>query len=40
MAGGSDVVEAAALSCVRCGKPAHLQYVIITSVLNLRALFW
>lgn len=28
MAGGSDVAEAtAALSCVQCGKPAHLQYV-------------
>lgn len=26
MAGGSEVVEAA-LSCAKCGKPAHLQYV-------------
>ncbi|KAF2315377.1 hypothetical protein GH714_039063 [Hevea brasiliensis] len=25
MAGGSDVAEATALSCVQCGKPAHLQ---------------
>lgn len=27
MAGGSDVAEA--LSCAQCGKPAHLQYVVI-----------
>lgn len=26
MAGGSEVAEAA-LSCAKCGKPAHLQYV-------------
>ncbi|KAJ0111902.1 hypothetical protein Patl1_00237 [Pistacia atlantica] len=25
MAGGSDAVENNSLSCVRCGKPAHLQ---------------
>ncbi|XP_057807372.1 methionine aminopeptidase 1A-like isoform X2 [Salvia miltiorrhiza] len=25
MAGGSDAVESTALSCARCGKPAHLQ---------------
>lgn len=31
MAGGSDVAEAASLSCVQCSKPAHLQYVILTS---------
>ncbi|PIM97464.1 Methionyl aminopeptidase [Handroanthus impetiginosus] len=25
MVGGSDVVETTALSCAKCGKPAHLQ---------------
>ncbi|KAL0379678.1 UNVERIFIED_CONTAM: Methionine aminopeptidase 1A [Sesamum angustifolium] len=25
MAGGSDAVETATLSCAKCGKPAHLQ---------------
>lgn len=40
MAGGSDVAEAASLSCVQCGKRANLQYVIFTSVFNLWALFW
>lgn len=28
MAGGTDVTESN-LSCVKCGKPAHLQYVFI-----------
>lgn len=27
MAGGSDAAETVTLSCVRCGKPSHLQYV-------------
>ena len=31
MAGGSDAAEAASLSCVQCGKPAHLQYVVLFS---------
>ena len=35
MAGDSDAAEASALSCARCGKPAHLQYVIPTFFFSL-----
>ena len=27
MAGGSDTAETVTLTCARCGKPSHLQYV-------------